>query len=174
MQVQVWRQCTSIMFSFTEPNSTLDCTLATWWFQWKRKQSLVCQYGLGPVGGGLGPGKSPDDDFMLRCHVIVSLCGNCFLYWIVLYLKYLPLSPEDSDAGLGACGWILVIVSFFFTVLTFPISIWMCIKVKLFIGGLELDIKQCRMCPAGYRCCSIDFPKPQMIMTAHHSLITAA
>ncbi|KAL8174798.1 UNVERIFIED_CONTAM: hypothetical protein K2H54_054008, partial [Gekko kuhli] len=34
-----------------------------------------------------------------------------------------------SDHGLGMCGWLLVIVSFFLTVLTFPISIWMCIKI---------------------------------------------
>ncbi|NWR84998.1 STOM protein, partial [Furnarius figulus] len=36
---------------------------------------------------------------------------------------------EDADSGLGVCGWILVITSLVFTVLTFPISIWMCIKI---------------------------------------------
>uniref|UniRef100_A0A669Q606 Stomatin n=1 Tax=Phasianus colchicus TaxID=9054 RepID=A0A669Q606_PHACC len=35
----------------------------------------------------------------------------------------------DADTGLGVCGWILVIFSFFFTVVTFPVSIWMCIKL---------------------------------------------
>ncbi|XP_027766105.1 erythrocyte band 7 integral membrane protein-like, partial [Empidonax traillii] len=38
-------------------------------------------------------------------------------------------APEESDSGLGVCGWILVITSLVFTVLTFPISIWMCIKI---------------------------------------------
>ncbi|XP_064324862.1 stomatin [Phalacrocorax carbo] len=36
---------------------------------------------------------------------------------------------DDSDTGLGVCGWILVITSLFFTVITFPVSIWMCIKI---------------------------------------------
>ena len=37
---------------------------------------------------------------------------------------------DSPNTGLGPCGWILVAVSFLFTVITFPISIWMCIKVK--------------------------------------------
>lgn len=37
---------------------------------------------------------------------------------------------ESPSVGLGPCGWILVAVSFLFTLITFPISIWMCIKVK--------------------------------------------
>uniref|UniRef100_A0A2K5F6P0 Stomatin n=1 Tax=Aotus nancymaae TaxID=37293 RepID=A0A2K5F6P0_AOTNA len=42
----------------------------------------------------------------------------------------LPVSFKDSPrTGLGPCGWILVAVSFLFTVVTFPFSIWMCIKV---------------------------------------------
>uniref|UniRef100_G3R3Y2 Stomatin n=1 Tax=Gorilla gorilla gorilla TaxID=9595 RepID=G3R3Y2_GORGO len=42
----------------------------------------------------------------------------------------LPDSFKDSPSkGLGPCGWILVAFSFLFTVITFPISIWMCIKI---------------------------------------------
>lgn len=37
---------------------------------------------------------------------------------------------ESPSVGLGPCGWILVAVSFLFTLVTFPVSIWMCIKVK--------------------------------------------
>lgn len=37
---------------------------------------------------------------------------------------------DSPSAGLGVCGWILVAISFLFTVITFPMSIWMCIKVK--------------------------------------------
>uniref|UniRef100_A0A2K6ENE2 Stomatin n=1 Tax=Propithecus coquereli TaxID=379532 RepID=A0A2K6ENE2_PROCO len=40
-----------------------------------------------------------------------------------------PSSFNESCTGLGPCGWLLVIFSFLFTVVTFPISIWMCIKV---------------------------------------------
>ncbi|XP_035411416.1 stomatin isoform X1 [Cygnus atratus] len=40
-----------------------------------------------------------------------------------------PRDRDDSNAGLGVCGWILVIISYIFTLVTFPISIWMCIKV---------------------------------------------
>ncbi|XP_051492363.1 stomatin [Apus apus] len=35
----------------------------------------------------------------------------------------------DVDSDLGFCGWILVMASFFFTLVTFPISIWMSIKI---------------------------------------------
>uniref|UniRef100_A0A8D1U426 Stomatin n=1 Tax=Sus scrofa TaxID=9823 RepID=A0A8D1U426_PIG len=45
--------------------------------------------------------------------------------------RRLPDSFKDSPGtGLGPCGWILVAVSFLFTVITFPLSIWMCIKVN--------------------------------------------
>lgn len=37
---------------------------------------------------------------------------------------------ENPDTGLGICGWILVYVSFFLVIITFPLSIWMCIKVN--------------------------------------------
>ena len=40
------------------------------------------------------------------------------------------ISTDSPSTGLGVCGWILVAVSFLFTVITFPMSIWMCIKVK--------------------------------------------
>ncbi|KAF4797708.1 Erythrocyte band 7 integral membrane protein [Turdus rufiventris] len=39
------------------------------------------------------------------------------------------LSRYDADTGIGLCGWILVITSLLITILTFPISIWMCIKI---------------------------------------------
>uniref|UniRef100_A0A2I3HLB1 Band 7 domain-containing protein n=1 Tax=Nomascus leucogenys TaxID=61853 RepID=A0A2I3HLB1_NOMLE len=42
----------------------------------------------------------------------------------------LPNSFKDSPSkGLGPCGWILVAFSFLLTVITFPVSIWMCIKI---------------------------------------------
>ncbi|XP_067848353.1 stomatin-like [Heptranchias perlo] len=36
---------------------------------------------------------------------------------------------EHSPAGLGFCGWILIVISFIFVLATFPLSIWLCIKI---------------------------------------------
>ncbi|CAI5794310.1 erythrocyte band 7 integral membrane protein-like [Podarcis lilfordi] len=36
---------------------------------------------------------------------------------------------EGSEGSIGVCGWILVMVSFFLVTITFPLSIWMCIKI---------------------------------------------
>ncbi|XP_053450890.1 stomatin-like [Nycticebus coucang] len=42
----------------------------------------------------------------------------------------LPSSFRVSPSkGLGPCGWILVAVSFLFAVITFPISMWLCMKI---------------------------------------------
>uniref|UniRef100_A0A8D0CMK1 Stomatin (EPB72)-like 3a n=1 Tax=Scleropages formosus TaxID=113540 RepID=A0A8D0CMK1_SCLFO len=38
-------------------------------------------------------------------------------------------STHDSSAGLGCCGWLLVLFSLLITLLTFPVSIFMCIKI---------------------------------------------
>ncbi|NWR08719.1 STML3 protein, partial [Paradoxornis webbianus] len=35
----------------------------------------------------------------------------------------------DRQEGIGVCGWILVSLSFLLVLITFPISIWVCIKV---------------------------------------------
>ncbi|XP_062408582.1 stomatin-like [Sardina pilchardus] len=39
------------------------------------------------------------------------------------------IQDEEEKAGLGKCGWILFLFSVLFTVATFPISIFMCIKI---------------------------------------------
>ncbi|KAM5146867.1 stomatin-like [Mantella aurantiaca] len=39
------------------------------------------------------------------------------------------LREYDYDGNIGRCGWALIIVSFIFTLITFPISIWLCIKI---------------------------------------------
>ncbi|XP_030887134.1 erythrocyte band 7 integral membrane protein, partial [Leptonychotes weddellii] len=44
-------------------------------------------------------------------------------------LRHQYFTEDSPSAGLGPCGWILVAVSFLFTVITLPISIWMCIKI---------------------------------------------
>uniref|UniRef100_A0A8C9FY01 Band 7 domain-containing protein n=1 Tax=Pavo cristatus TaxID=9049 RepID=A0A8C9FY01_PAVCR len=42
----------------------------------------------------------------------------------------------DRREGIGVCGWILVSVSFLLVLITFPISIWACIKVTAFLAYL--------------------------------------
>uniref|UniRef100_A0A8C3MJN3 Uncharacterized protein n=1 Tax=Geospiza parvula TaxID=87175 RepID=A0A8C3MJN3_GEOPR len=42
--------------------------------------------------------------------------------------------PSDRQEGIGVCGWILVSLSFLLVLITFPISIWACIKVSYFRG----------------------------------------
>ncbi|XP_012662017.1 erythrocyte band 7 integral membrane protein-like isoform X2 [Otolemur garnettii] len=43
----------------------------------------------------------------------------------------LPNTLRDSSPrrSFGPCGWILVAVSFLVTLITFPISMWLCIKI---------------------------------------------
>ncbi|XP_034564772.1 erythrocyte band 7 integral membrane protein [Notolabrus celidotus] len=36
---------------------------------------------------------------------------------------------EDTDADIGFCGWLLIILSGLLILVTLPISIWMCIKI---------------------------------------------
>ncbi|XP_038637399.1 erythrocyte band 7 integral membrane protein [Scyliorhinus canicula] len=57
---------------------------------------------------------------------------------------------DQSNGSLGCCGWILVILSYFFMVITFPLSIWLCIKVRT---GLDLFIVSAvtRIVGGGYR-----------------------
>ncbi|KAK2084845.1 Podocin [Saguinus oedipus] len=50
--------------------------------------------------------------------------------------------PEEGtkSSGLGACEWLLVVISLLFTIMTFPFSIWFCIKIvtkDMFI--MEID-----------------------------------
>ncbi|MBN3288419.1 STOM protein, partial [Polyodon spathula] len=36
---------------------------------------------------------------------------------------------DERSGGLGCCGWILVILSYLMFIITFPLSVWMCIKI---------------------------------------------
>ncbi|XP_028664393.2 erythrocyte band 7 integral membrane protein [Erpetoichthys calabaricus] len=44
-------------------------------------------------------------------------------------LRTQTADEEEVSEGIGCCGWILVFFSFLFTLLTLPLSIWMCIKI---------------------------------------------
>ncbi|XP_045052627.2 stomatin isoform X1 [Desmodus rotundus] len=43
--------------------------------------------------------------------------------------KHADEKIKSPYTGLGICGWILVVFSFLFTLVTFPLSIWLCIKI---------------------------------------------
>ncbi|KAG8518814.1 Erythrocyte band 7 integral membrane protein [Galemys pyrenaicus] len=66
------------------------------------------------AGGAVVPGKGQRE---------VGDCADTMTRAVVFVLTDAP-SP-----GLGPCGWFLVIVSFLFTLITFPVSVWMCIKI---------------------------------------------
>lgn len=36
---------------------------------------------------------------------------------------------RENEEGYNCCGWFLIIISFFFMLITFPISVWLCIKI---------------------------------------------
>uniref|UniRef100_A0A4W3JJ92 Stomatin n=1 Tax=Callorhinchus milii TaxID=7868 RepID=A0A4W3JJ92_CALMI len=47
----------------------------------------------------------------------------------MLYLCHLCFCTDQVQNGLGVCGWILVMLSYLFMILTFPLSVWLCIKI---------------------------------------------
>lgn len=60
----------------------------------------------------------------------------------VLFLRTTPFSvvAGENNGGLGCCGWIIVIISAFFSILIFPISIFISIKVWNTIGQTKQTI----------------------------------
>ncbi|KAM5144946.1 podocin isoform 2-T2 [Callospermophilus lateralis] len=48
---------------------------------------------------------------------------------VVALLESERLEEGTKSSGLGACEWLLVLASLFFIILTFPFSIWFCIKI---------------------------------------------
>uniref|UniRef100_A0A8D0BUM0 Stomatin n=1 Tax=Salvator merianae TaxID=96440 RepID=A0A8D0BUM0_SALMN len=43
--------------------------------------------------------------------------------------EVLKIGGESSYTGLGFFGWVLVVISFTLVVVTFPVSIWLCMKI---------------------------------------------
>lgn len=72
--------------------------------------------------------------------------------WCVQALVRLSLFWEQSSSntvlcdfslgvkspGLGVCEWLLTILSFLFIIMTFPISVWFCMKVRIAMGPLRI------------------------------------
>lgn len=49
---------------------------------------------------------------------------------------------QNVDYSLGICGWLLVLLSLILTVITLPISIWMCTKVSIWLKSLFIFPQQ--------------------------------
>lgn len=49
---------------------------------------------------------------------------------------------QNVDYNLGICGWLLVFLSLVLTVITLPVSIWMCTKVSIRLKSLFIFPQQ--------------------------------
>lgn len=49
---------------------------------------------------------------------------------LLLFFPFFFFFIADRREGIGVCGWILISLSFLLVLITFPISIWACIKVS--------------------------------------------
>ncbi len=47
-----------------------------------------------------------------------------FFLYEVIYLV------EEADDGFGVCGWILIVLSYFLVVITFPVAVFFCLNVS--------------------------------------------
>ena len=70
--------------------------------------------------------------WMLQHRSILTQRYLCLLVFIILF----PLincimffSAEDSDVGLGVCGWLLTAFSWMIVIVTLPFSLCVCFKV---------------------------------------------
>jgi len=54
--------------------------------------------------------------------------------------KYIVLLADESDSGIGLCGWLLTAISWGLVVVTLPFSLCVCFKVKKLIIDLFLTL----------------------------------
>lgn len=64
-----------------------------------------------------------------RASTDTPLIFQAFFLFLHLYLLFPAL--QYADFNIGICGWFLVLLSLILTLITLPISIWMCIKVSV-------------------------------------------
>ncbi|XP_027623607.1 podocin [Tupaia chinensis] len=68
-----------------------------------------------------GPPRGGDPVLVSEYNDILILNSFSFLSFFFF--------PGTKSSGLGACEWLLVLTSLLFVIMTFPFSIWFCIKV---------------------------------------------
>ena len=44
--------------------------------------------------------------------------------------SFFPLSADESDSGIGLCGWLLTMISWGIVAVTLPFSLFVCFKVR--------------------------------------------
>ena len=76
-------------------------------------------------------GKWDSAPYAFACHQELE----CVHDPLITLRSFRPLvvideSNASDNTGFGACGWALIIFSYILVALTFPISLWMCIKVS--------------------------------------------
>lgn len=57
-------------------------------------------------------------------------CTTANVFSITACVFSIP-ALQNVDYSLGICGWLLVLLSLILTVITLPVSIWMCTKVSI-------------------------------------------
>lgn len=70
--------------------------------------------------------------------------GSCTTAYVFSISACVFLSPalQNVDYNLGICGWLLVLLSLILTVITLPISIWMCTKVSIWLKSPSILPRQ--------------------------------
>ena len=57
---------------------------------------------------------------------------QCLPGCIILLMNLCNISADDSDDGIGMCGWILTAISWAMVLATLPFSLCVCFKVRLY------------------------------------------
>ena len=60
------------------------------------------------------------------------LMYQCLPGCIILLMNLCNISADDSDDGIGMCGWILTAISWAMVLATLPFSLCVCFKVRLY------------------------------------------
>lgn len=70
--------------------------------------------------------------------------GSCTAAYVFSISACVFLFPalQNVDYNLGVCGWLLVLLSLILTVVTLPVSIWMCTKVSIRLKSLFIFPQQ--------------------------------
>lgn len=70
-----------------------------------------------------------------RASIDTPLHIPCF-FFLFLHLYFPFTALQYADFNIGICGWLLVLLSLILTVITLPLSIWICIKVSIRLTSL--------------------------------------
>ncbi len=75
-------------------------------------------------------GQVPQDTLLL--HFSRQKNENAFLHPYIYAFPFFSLSADESDNGIGLCGWLLTAISWGLVLVTLPFSLCVCFKVSPF------------------------------------------